>query len=170
MKRVSLRVVFTFLIASALGVLLHFLYTWLPYPLIALISPVRESLWEHLKILYIPLLLSGLFLGGRRQLTPWLCSLLTVCGLMLLIGWLYNVVFQGQADVFNIILFFVLMLIGFKLPGILWPLAEWPGVGAACAILAVLLAALMVVFTFAPPDNILFVDLSAIRTWLTIPV
>lgn len=170
MKRVSLRVVFTFLIASTLGVLLHFLYTWLPYPLIALISPVRESLWEHLKILYIPLLLSGLFLGGRRQLTPWLCSLLTVCGLMLLIGWLYNVVFQGQADVFNIILFFVLMLIGFKLPGILWPLAEWPGVGAACAILAVLLAALMVVFTFAPPDNILFVDLSAIRTWLTIPV
>jgi hypothetical protein len=29
----------------------------------------------------------------------------------------------------------------------------------------------MVVFTFAPPDNILFVDLSGgARTWLTIPV
>ena len=57
------------------------------------------------------------------------------------------------------------------LPRVLWPLAEWPGVGAACAILAVLLAALMVVFTFAPPNNILFADLSGgAHTWLTIPV
>lgn len=171
MKRVSLRVIFTFLVASALGVLLHFLYDWLPYPPIALIALVRESLWEHLKIMYIPLLLAGLFLGGKRGLTPWLCSLLVVCGLTLLTGWLYNVVLQGQAGLFNIILYFILMLIGFKLPGILWPLSEWPGVGAACAILTVLLAALMVVFTFAPPDNILFTDLSGgVRTWLTIPV
>ena len=170
MKQGSLRVILTFLIASGLGVVLHFLFRWLPYPLIALISPVRESLWEHLKILYIPLLLSGLFLGKKRGLTPWLASLLIVCALTILIGWLYNVVFQGQADSFNIILYFILIALGFWLPRILWPLAEWPGVGAACAILAVLLAALMVVFTFAPPDNILFVDLSGIRTWLTIPV
>ena len=170
MKQVSLRVIFTFVIASALGVLLHFLYSWLPHPLTALISLVRESLWEHLKILYIPLLLSGLFLGGKRGLTPWLSSLLVVCGLMLLIGWLYNVVFQGQSPLFNIILYFVLMAVGFWLPRVLWPLSEWPGVGAACAILTVLLAALMVVFTFAPPDNILFADLSGARTWFTIPV
>lgn len=170
MKRISIRILLTFLIASGLGVLLHFLYGWFPNPLIALISPVRESLWEHLKILYIPLLLSGLFLGGKRELTPWLFSLLTVCGLMLLIGWLYNVVFRGQADIFNIILYFILMIIGFRLPRIVWPLADWPGVGAACAILTVLLAALMVVFTFAPPHGILFVDLSSVHTWLTIPV
>ncbi len=171
MRQGSIRVILTFLIASGLGVLLHFLYQWLSYPLVALISPVRESLWEHLKIMYIPLLLSGLFLGGKRGLTPWLSSLLIVCGLMLFIGWLYNIVFQGQADIFNIILYFALMAFGFWLPRVLWPLSEWPGVGAACAILTVLLAALMVVFTFAPPEHILFVDLSGgVRTFLTIPV
>ena len=170
MKQGSLRVILTFLIASGLGVLLHFLFDWLPYPLVALISPVRESIWEHLKIMYIPLLLTGLFLGKKRGITPWLTSLLIVCALMLFAGWLYNVVLQGQADVFNIILYFVLMILGFRLPHILWPLAEWPGVGAACAILAVLLAALMVVFTFAPPNHILFADLSGgVHTWLTIP-
>lgn len=171
MKQGSLRVFLTFLVASGLGVLLHFLFGWLPYSGIALISPVRESLWEHLKILYIPLLLSGVFLGRKRGLTPWLVSLLVVCGLMLLIGWIYNVALEGQADIFNIILFFVLMILGFRLPRILWPLAEWPGVGAACAILTVLLAALMIVFTFAPPGNILFADLSnGVYTWITIPV
>ena len=39
------------------------------------------------------------------------------------------------------------------------------------AILTVLLAALMIVFTFAPPNSILFADLSGgVRTFLTIPV
>ena len=171
MKQFSLRVFITFLIASGLGVLLHFLYGWLPHPIIALISPVRESLWEHLKILYVPLLLSGLFLGGKRGLTPWLCSLLITCALTLLLGWLYNVVLEGGADWVNILLYFILMLLAFRLPRLLWPLAEWPGVGAACAILTVLLAALLVVFTFIPPNNILFADLSGgVRTWVTIPV
>lgn len=171
MKQGRLRIIVTFLIASGLGVGLHFLFGWLPGPLTALISPVRESLWEHLKLLYLPLLLSGLFLGKKRGLTPWLCSLLIVCALMLFIGWLYNVVFAGTADIFNIALYFILMALGFLLPRILWPLSEWPGVGAACAILTVLLAVLMVIFTFSPPNGILFADLSGgVNTWLTIPV
>lgn len=171
MKQGTVRFWLTFAAALALGVLLHFLYNWFPHPLTALFSPVRESLWEHLKIMFWPLLLAGLFLGGKRALTPWLFSLLTVCGLTLLLGWLYNVVLEGELDAVNIVLYAVLMLLGFYLPRILWPLSEWPGVGAACAILTVLLAALMVVFTFAPPDNILFADLSGgVRTFLTIPV
>lgn len=171
MKQGRLRIIITFLIASGLGVGLHFLYGRLPGPLTALISPVRESLWEHLKLLFLPLLLSGLFLGKRRGLTAWLCSLLVVCALMLLIGWLYNVVFRGTADSFNIILYFVLMALGFRLPRILWPLLEWPGVGAVCVLLTVLLAVLMAIFTFSPPNSVLFADLSGgINTWLTIPV
>ena len=171
MKQRSLRVWLTCLAALVLGVLLHFLYSWFPHPLVALFSPVRESIWEHLKIVFFPLLLSGLFLGGTRGLTPWLCSLLTVCGLLLLFGWLYNVVLQGTQGIVNIILYILLMLLGFYLPRLLWPLSEWPGIGAACAILTVLLAALMVVFTYAPHNNILFADLSGgVRTFLTIPV
>lgn len=170
-KHSSVRYWVVLLAALALGVLLHFLYDWFPSSPVALLSPVRESVWEHLKILFIPLLLSGLFLGGTRGTTPWLCSLLIICGLMLLFGWLYNIVLQGESGLFNILLYIVLMLLGFYLPRILWSLTEWPGVGAACAILTVLLAALMVVFTFAPPSNSLFQDLSGgVRTFLTIPV
>ena len=171
MKQGSLRVWLTFFAALVLGVLLHFLYGWFPNPIIALISPVRESLWEHLKVLLYPLLLSGLFLGKKRGLMPWLFSLLVVCGLMLLIGWLYNVVLQGTVDFFNILLYGILMLLGFLLPRIVWSLTEWPGIGAACAILTVLLVTLMIIFTYNPPSHILFQDLSGgVRTFLTIPV
>ena len=63
MKKMSAKPWIVFFCALALGVLLHFLYSWFPNPIVALISPVRESLWEHIKILYIPLLMSALILG-----------------------------------------------------------------------------------------------------------
>lgn len=171
MKRDSLRVWITFFIAAGLGVLLHFLYGWFPNAFTALISPVRESLWEHLKILFLPLLLSALFLGQRRGLTPWLFSLLLVCSLMLAAGWMYNVVLQGPWDWVNILLYAVLISAGFLFPRLLWPLSDWPGIGAACAILSLILATLMILFTYSPPDHILFRDLSGgVQTWLTIPV
>ena len=171
MKPVTLRYGLLFVGALALGVLIHFLYGWLPNPVTALLSPVRESIWEHLKVLFYPMLLLGLLPVGKQGRIPWLCSILLVCCFMLLGGWFYHVVLRGDSLIFDLIFYGVLMFLGFRLPRILWLLAEWPGVGAACAILTVLLAALMVVFTYAPPSGILFADLSGgVGTFLTIPV
>ena len=66
------RAMLYYLAAAALGAALHFLFAWLPNPLTALVSPVRESVWEHVKLLYFPLLGAALVLGrgsggGRRR-------------------------------------------------------------------------------------------------------
>ena len=45
------------------GAGLHFLWQALPNPLFALISPVNESVWEHLKLLYWPMLGAALVLA-----------------------------------------------------------------------------------------------------------
>ena len=46
---------------SLLGTLLHFTYRWSGrHPLIGLIAPVNESVWEHMKLLFFPMLLFGL--------------------------------------------------------------------------------------------------------------
>jgi len=171
MKRVTLRFWLLFAAALVSGVLLHFLYDWLPCGLTALISPVRESIWEHLKVLFYPLVIFGLLPAGKRGWIPWVWSALLSCAMLLLFGWLYHIVIKGSALIVDLVLYAVLMYIGFRLPRLLWPLAEWPGVGAAGAMLALLLAVLLAVFSFAPPDNILFADLSGgIHTFLTIPV
>ena len=47
-----------FLIISILGTIGHFLYEWTNYNmLIGYISPVNESVWEHLKLLFFPAIL-----------------------------------------------------------------------------------------------------------------
>ena len=83
MKIFQKKTIFTLISALILGVGLHFLFSWLPSPITALVSPVRESLWEHLKILLIPLLLSGLYLThgrGLDGLAPWLLTLPIIGG------------------------------------------------------------------------------------------
>lgn len=159
--------------ALALGVALHFLHDWLPIPLTALVSPVKESIWEHLKILFYPLLLSALLLG--RKAPALRCARLlvipVVCALMLGAAWLYHVVFRGEGLVFDLILYVVLMAVGFLLPRWLWPITEWPGVTRAAVGLVILLGGFLLWFTFSPPDNVLFADLSeGLRTFFTIPI
>ena len=45
-----------------LGTLLHFLYEWTGYNyLVGFISPVNESTWEHLKLLFFPVLFLSFF-------------------------------------------------------------------------------------------------------------
>ena len=49
------------LFVSVAGTLLHFVYDWSGQnPLAGLFSPVNESTWEHMKLLFFPMLLYGL--------------------------------------------------------------------------------------------------------------
>ena len=50
--------IFGFLFASAAGTLLHFVYEWSGKSVLAApISGVNESTWEHMKLLFVPMLL-----------------------------------------------------------------------------------------------------------------
>lgn len=174
MEKSSKKLIFTYLIAAAAGVLLHFLFQWLPSPVTALVSPVRESVWEHVKLLYFPLLATALILGRGGQgmgRTPWLLSTVFVCAALAGTGYLYHIILRGESLYMDMALYFLLLGLGFLLPRVLWPLCEWPGTGKAAVALSALLGALILWFTFFPPDTALFADLSqAVRTFLTIPV
>lgn len=55
----------SFLAAAGLGTVWHYLYELFPVPLTALLCPVNESVWEHLKLLFFPSLAVALFLDLR---------------------------------------------------------------------------------------------------------
>lgn len=49
------------LVCWILGTLLHFLYDWTgENPIVASFSAVNESVWEHLKLVFYPMLLAGI--------------------------------------------------------------------------------------------------------------
>ncbi len=156
----------------AAGVALHFLYDWLPNPLVAVFSAVNESLWEHTKLIFWPLLGAGMLLAGKDGAgrAAWRLGAVISALAMLGVAYVYHVVFGGEWLVFDLGLYAAAILLGFVLPGKLWTVGErawgrWLGRAAA-----LLMAGALVWFTFFPPEGVLFADLSAVRTFLTIPV
>ena len=174
MEKSTKKFILCYCAAAALGVLLHFLFDWFPNPVLALISPVRESIWEHVKLIYFPLLAATLYMGrGGSGLgrAPWLLSLIVACVVTLCLGYVYHIIFRGEAVLVDLVLYLFAMALGFLLPKTLWPLCSGSGVGKAAWVLTALLGALIVWFTFFPPDTALFADLTdAVRTFLTLPV
>ena len=171
MFRLSRKMLAVFAAATHLGACLHFVYALFPNPVTALISPTCESLWEHLKLLFWPYLAAMCFLtrGGEKGCrAPWMLSLLLLSAAMLALGWLYHIVLGGESFGFDLCLYVVLMALGFLLPG----LFSRPGVLEKSDwffLFTIALGAAIVLFTFLPPDLVLFADLSGVRTWVTLP-
>ena len=61
-----------FSFTAIIGTLLHFLSDWTgQQPLVGAVSAVNESVWEHMKLLYVPMLIVALvqrlLLGGQHR-------------------------------------------------------------------------------------------------------
>jgi drug/metabolite transporter (DMT)-like permease len=160
-----------FFIATLFGAFLHFLFSLLPNAAAALFSPVAESLWEHLKLIFWPFLIASFFLTRRRPggWGPHLFALLLSSGLMLLFGWLYHILLGHESLRFDVVFYVIMMALAFllagKLPekGFIW---RWRSVAG---FLVLVLGVAIVLFTFLPPGGALFADLSGAATWANIP-
>ena len=159
--------ILTAIAAILLGAGLHFLYDLLPNAVTALLSPVRESLWEHVKIVFWPYLAAALWLNRGRPggMRPWLFTLPIMCFTMLALGFAYHILLGGEALWVDILIYTLVMALGFWLPtrfsglfkGPLWAL-PLPAV--------VLLGLLIGLFTLYPPETILFSNLHAANWFL----
>lgn len=156
--------VIALILASLLGCGLHFLYEWLPHALTALFSPVNESPWEHLKLLFWPTLLASAVLAPRaeRPESAWGGFFLAQLVMPLfMLGVFYGLLALGLHSLWgDIVLYFVTMAGGFWLAYGLRKsnfAAKW---GGALLMLLLLYAASLVLFTFAAPDCFLFRELT----------
>ena len=154
-----------FLFTAVVGTGLHFLFdlTGGSIPA-ALISAVNESIWEHLKLLFYPMLLFSLFQyrrWGRDRQDYWCIKLRgSLLGLLLIpvLYYSYTGILGVKADWFNITIFF--LVAGFVY---LWETRKLqadstcrsPGLAVAGFVLIVLV---FTVLTFRPPHIPLFED------------
>ena len=75
MSRISKAALLAFAVATLAGSCLHFVYALFPNGLTAVLAPVNESIWEHLKILVWPCVLGAVPLLRREPAVGTVCSL-----------------------------------------------------------------------------------------------
>lgn len=68
MSRLKKYTITGILFAIIAGTIAHFVYEWTGGSFLAgLFFPVNESTWEHMKLIYFPMLLYGIFMNGRLK-------------------------------------------------------------------------------------------------------
>ena len=155
-----------FIFTAVMGTLLHFLFDWAGgNVIVALISAVNESIWEHLKLLYYPMLAAAVieyFFWGKEMKSFWCIKLIgSLVGLIFIptVYYTYTGALGVKADWFNITIFFLaaglVYWVETKLlqSGFPCPLRAKSDIGLLC-----LIAVLFTVLTFIPPHIPLFRD------------
>ena len=165
MKRtVWLWQIFGFAAVSLGGTLLHFLYEWLGGAVwIAPFSGVNESTWEHMKLLFWPLLIYAVIESFffRSYNSFWCIKLKGILlGLCLIptVFYLYNGVIGKSPDFVNITIFFISSAAVFIYESYLLGkrshhCKRWPAIATLS-----LIGLAFILFTFTPPHLNIFKD------------
>ena len=153
-----------FAATSLIGTLLHFLYDWLGKPVwIAPFSGVNESTWEHMKLLFWPMLLFAVvqyfFFRDRRD---FICVKLRgiLLGIILIpiLFYTYNGVIGKSPDWINIAIFFVSAAAVYIFESVQFVKEGECKHQKACVAILAVIAMLFVIFTFATPRIGIFKD------------
>ena len=147
------------------GTLLHFLYDWLGGAVwIAPFSGVNESTWEHMKLLFFPMLLFALAEGRFfRDRADFFCVKLRgiLAGLCLIptLFYTYNGVIGKSPDWINISIFFLSAALAYLYE---WRLFRRDAIECchkdAARLALAALALLFALFTFRTPELGIFRD------------
>lgn len=149
--------------ALVLGIGLHGLFGLWPSILTEFLSPVNESIWEHVKLLFWPLLLVEFAFYPKERRAGGLTAILLCCAGMLVAAWSYHVVLGGQVMAVDLALF-VLSIAAY------FPLRRWlPVPRSSLSLLAglyILAVGVLLAFTLTPPRGTLFNDPSLADAWV----
>ena len=164
-RKIGLWQLLGFAIVSLGGTLLHFLYDWLgEAKWIAPFSGVNESTWEHMKLLFLPMLIfaavQSFFFKNRKDF--WCVKLRGILlGLTLIpvLFYTYNGAIGRSPDWLNITIFFISAAVAFLYETRLFKENRLPcATHAPSLAMLCIIALLFVLFTFRAPAFGIFRD------------
>ena len=147
------------------GTLAHFLYDWTGNNrIVGLFTPINESIWEHMKLLFFPMLIYSLImiLKFRRKyscITSALCfGILTGALLIPLFYYAYTYILGSNVFMMDISIYILSIVIAFWLS---YKLTLSRRLESYTSILGMLVSVLFVcffIFTYRPPEAVIFQD------------
>lgn len=154
-----------FVFVSLLGSVLHFVYSWTNESvLVAPFSAINESTWEHMKLIYFPMLIYALiqsrfFKDSNNFWCVKLIEILTGLTLIPVLFYTYNGVFGKSPNFVNIAVFFVAAAVAFIIENYLLkkgnPQCKY---NKFAFFIVIFIGVLFIIFTFIPPQLPLFKD------------
>lgn len=159
---------FRFIFISILGVLLHFTYEWSgDNPAVGLFSAVNESTWEHLKLIFCPMLLLTMieFLWAHIQEKPLpenylparTIGILSGMAFIVVVFYTLNGVLGKNYEIVNIALYFAGVIYALRTENRLYSRQVYINDYASMTILAIFAVAFFA-FTKYPPELGIFAD------------
>lgn len=155
-----------FIFISIVGTLFHFTFQLSGYnKVIGAISPVNESVWEHLKLVYFPLMIFSLieYFYIKDKANNILVGKAVAAYIMpltiVVIFYSYEFITGAHSFVIDISSFFISIIIGQILSYKILSMEEIPSI---CSIISgiaiIILGVIFVIFTFYPPNLEIFRD------------
>ena len=155
-----------YLFVAILGVLLHFTYEWSgKNTFVGFFSSVNESTWEHLKLLFFPMLLLTIWnLLKSSEKEPYFlpartAGILAGMGFIVTVYYTITGIIGKNVDWINVIIFLLGVAFTFWTEKKLYKKKLFDGILFPIIILAGLMI-LFIVFTINPPEIGLFKDRS----------
>ena len=164
-RKLNLYIISGIVFTIIVGTLLHFVYEWSgSNSIVGLFSPINESVWEHMKLLYFPMLFYALIESRffRDRTDFWCVKLIGIVAGLILIPTLFYTIngsFGKSPDWINIAIFFIAAAAAYLAETYLYnnALLKCPHPRLAIFVI-VLVGILFVVFTFITPQIPLFLD------------
>lgn len=156
-----------FIFTTVIGTALHFAYEWAGgSPIVGVFSAVNESVWEHLKLLFVPMLVFGIveyFWYGKK-----LENFIPVRFLSILLGmaiivvgfYTYTGIIGSHFLIVDVLLFIISVYAAYRYSYKMLQTEKFTSsFSKGLAIVGLLfLMACFAAFTFAPPHLQLFLD------------
>ena len=165
MKRNLFKIsVIGFIFVGVLGTLCHFVFEWSGYNrLVALLCPVNESSWEHLKLIFFPYLIwtvAERIILKENIIFSKAVGIVTGMLSTLMFYYTYTGITGKNIDFLNILSFFIGLLVAFAVDYFMIKSGKFNEqvFSISGVVIFVLLAAVFFLFTFAPPLIPLFRD------------
>lgn len=171
MKHLKRYTIIGIIFALITGTLAHFLYDWTGNNhIVGLFTPINESIWEHMKLLFSPMLLYSLImiLKFHRKyscITSALCfGILIGVFLIPLFYYVYTSILDKNIFILDISTFILSIVIAFWLSYKLTLSCRLESYTSLLCILVCILFVCFLVFTYHPPDTIIFQDPTIAKT------
>ncbi len=164
MKCIKRGIIIGILFVLAAGSLSHFMYDWSSrQSVIGLFTPVNESVWEHMKLLFFPMLLYALFLCLRYRENPCLFSafcagILAGTFLIPVLFYAYNALLGRDVFLLDIGTFLISVLAAFWLTYKLSVSCKSAPYSFLLYSVIVILLLCFLRFTYQPPSHKIFED------------